>query len=389
MLAAQILVQGSGAGNRVRLVNSDLAVLELGEPRRDLPCTVSPIKPFLGFNLRFHSGYDVAVPLNELAGAGNTLTLLFRVTSDDRKDKRSYFLQKVKVPAVEEGAKGDTFLQGGFDLGEGAYHVDWLMRDRRGRICSYYWDIEASLGDDDKQIQLASPHGSVQAVEFERFQEEPPVARVQDVAPLHVKILANFAPQDSVASSLQPLETGALVSILRRISRDPRIGEFSLVAFNLQKQKIFFRQDDVSRIDFPGLGEALNSLDLGTVAFNNLLEEHGDTHFLENLVQREVVAKDHPDAVIFVGPKAMLDENVPKETLKAIGRLDYPIFYLNCNLDPRRTPWRDAIGSVVKFFQGFEYLVSRPRDVWFSVKEMVSRTDDFRQQRTQNAYAPK
>ena len=64
---------------------------------------------------------------------------------------------------------------------------------------------------------------------------------------------------------LQPVDTGALVSILRSIFREPRIGKFSIVAFNMQEQKVVYRQEDADRIDFPALGQALTSLNLGTI----------------------------------------------------------------------------------------------------------------------------
>ncbi len=80
---------------------------------------------------------------------------------------------------------------------------------------------------------------------------------------LNVKVLVNFAPQDSLSAALQPLDTTALVSILRTISRDPRIGKFSVVAFNMQEQKVIYRQDDASRIDFPALGTALSHFESG------------------------------------------------------------------------------------------------------------------------------
>ena len=45
-------------------------------------CTVNPNKPELGFDLRFHGGFDVSVPLNDLSGGENQLTILFRVTPE-------------------------------------------------------------------------------------------------------------------------------------------------------------------------------------------------------------------------------------------------------------------------------------------------------------------
>ena len=71
--------------------------------------------------------------------------------------------------------------------------------------------------------------------------------------------MVNFAPQNAQSATLQPLDTNALLSILRSIAREPRIGKFSIVAFNMQEQRVLYRQEDASQIDFPALGKALES----------------------------------------------------------------------------------------------------------------------------------
>jgi hypothetical protein len=356
-----------------RIFNTDMAVLEAGEVRKDLPCEVTPIKPVLGFDLRFHAGYEVSVPLKDLAGSENLLTILFRVTPDNRKDEPTYFIQRVRVPRIEEDAVGDAYLQGSFDLGEGSYHVDWLMRDRSERVCSNFWDSEAALNPKEKQINVAIAPGVVEKTPQEQFLEEPPIERITTEPPLNVKVLVNFAPQNANSATLQPLDTSALVSILRQIARDPHIGTFSIVAFNMQEQRVIYRQENASRIDFPALGEALRSINLGTVDLHRLEQKHGDTDFLANLIKTEIGGNDRPDALIFAGPKVMLDENVSQESLRDIGDIQYPVFYMNYALNPQAVPWRDSISRAVRFFKGTEYTISRPRDLWFAVSEMVSR----------------
>jgi hypothetical protein len=375
---AQVVMTGSGPGGLIRIFNTDAAVLELQEVRKDLPCSVVPVKPVLGFDLRFHSGYEVSVPLKELAGSENLLTMVFRVTPENRKDEPVYFVQRVRVPAIEQDAKGDAYLQGAFDLGEGNYHVDWLMRDRSERVCSDYWDVQAGLPSRDRQMDLELTPGAIRAAEAEPFKEEPPIERNQTEPPLNVKVLVNFAPQNQRSATLQPLDTTALVSILRGISREPRITKFSLVAFNLQEQRIVYRQDNANRIDFPALGEALQSLNLGTVDLKRLSQKSGETEFLTQLIQKEIGTEDHPDALIFAGPKALLDGNVPRDSLRDVGDVEYPVFYMNYNLNPQNNPWRDAIGHAVKFFKGYEFTISRPRDMWTAISEIISRTVKFK-----------
>src|SRR5580704_4381659 len=58
----------------VRLMPSDAVILENTDNRKDLPCTVTPDKAALGFDMKFHLGYDVSVPIKELAGLDNLLT---------------------------------------------------------------------------------------------------------------------------------------------------------------------------------------------------------------------------------------------------------------------------------------------------------------------------
>jgi hypothetical protein len=379
LLASTAVVHGqvvmlAGPNGHVNIFNSDLAVLEAGEVRKDLACTVNPSKPVLGFDLRFHAGYDVTIPLKDLAGGENSLNILFRVEQQNRPDHPTYFTQHVRVPRLEDDAKGEAYLQGGFDLGEGSYHVDWLMRDRAERVCSFSWDSEAALPIKDRSINLAIASGEIQRADGEQFKEEPPVQRVSNEPPLSVKVLVNFAPQNSSSAALQPVDTSALVSILRSISREPRIGKFSIVAFNMQEERVVYRQEGVDRIDFPALGAALGSLNLGTIDLKRLGEKHGDTEFLAGLVRKEVCSSPgRPDALIFAGPKVMLDANVPQDALKESGDVNFPVFYMNYNLNPQAVPWKDAISHTVRFFRGYEYTITRPRDLWFAVTEMVSR----------------
>jgi hypothetical protein len=370
---AQSVLTGFGPGGLVRLHNTDTAVLEVPEARKDLPCNVSPVKALVGFDMRFHAGYEVSIPLRDLAGPENLLTVIFRVTPENLKDEPYYFSQRIRVPAIEEDAKGDAYLQGAFDVGEGKYHVDWLMRDRSERVCSDYWEVEAFLTEREKDMGLVLAPSTVHSADSEPFREEPPVERSHEEQPVSVKVLINFAPQDSASAVLRPLDTSALVSILRTISREPRFGRFSLIAFNLQEQRVVYRQENADRIDFPALGEALSSLNLGTVDLKRLSQKNGETQFLADLIKRETGGASPPDGLIFAGPKALLPENVAAEELKSLGQLDYPVFYMNYNLYPQAAPWRDAIGAAVKFFKGTEFTISRPRDLWRAVTEMVSR----------------
>jgi hypothetical protein len=379
--SAQLIMTGNGG--MVRLFGTDQAILETPEPRKDLPCTVTPTKTAqVGFDLKFHGGYEVTVPMKELAGQENLLTIIFRVTP--AVGDATYFIQRIRVPEIDEDAKGEAAFFGSFDVGEGKYKVDWLMRDRAERVCSNYWEVDAQLSDKDTQMALAIAAASVRQTETEYFRQEPPVERETD--PTTVKILLNYAPQNPRSSVMRPVDTSALVSILRNISRDPRVSKFSLVAFCMQEQKVLYRQENAEKIDFPALGEALAKIQLGRVDLARLADKESDVRFLTDLIRNELGSSERPDAFIFAGPKVMLEHNIEIETLKEIGSLDAPVFYMNYNLFPQVTPWRDTIGNAVKYFKGLEYTISRPRDLWSATTEVVNRIQKSRSARiAQNA----
>ncbi len=373
-LRAQMLLRPAEVGELVHPMPSDMVVLESDETRKDIPCTVAPQKPELGFDLRFHSGYSVTVPIRELAGDGGTLSIIFRVAPDEDRNRASYFVQHFRVPPIEDDAKGDAFLEGSVDVGEGKYHVDWLMRDQAERICSTTWTTEAALALKDKPLPLFINPNQVLQTAPEPFVND---ALVRTNAPidngLTVKLLVNFAPQQFNSPALQRSDTEALVSILKAIERDPHVGRIALVAFNMQEGRIVYRQDTAENIDFPALGKALTTVKLGTVSIAKLGQKHSETDFLQDLIQREIGTTSRPDAVIFAGPKAMLDADVPQEDLRRIGDIECPVFYMNYNLNPQAVPWKDSISHAIRAFKGTEYTISRPRDLWLSTSEMVSR----------------
>jgi hypothetical protein len=245
------------------------------------------------------------------------------------------------------------------------------MRDRLERVCSSSWRVEANVSPQDKDMDLTLAPGTVQATDPRQFRAEPPKAPTAGSG-LHVKVLVNFAPQKQHAATLTPIDTSALVSLLRRLSRDERIGSYSLVAFNLNNQRVLFRQDNVEQIDFPALGASLQDVSPGTVDLQMLADKGSGTRFLTDLMNQEL-ALAGADAVVFAGPKAMLEGNVPAEEIEKLSAYELPVYYFNYALNPFLNPWRDTIGKAVKSLKGVEYTIRTPRDIWRSVSEMVSR----------------
>jgi hypothetical protein len=363
---AQDLMQPAGGGSVV-LFNSDMAVFESGDRRRDLPCEVKAIKPQLGFDLSYHAGYTVTVPRRELA-TSREVVVITRVASTDKENEPSYFIQKMRTGEATDSDELGGF-HGVFNLGEGSYRLDWLMRDSLGRFCSDSWEIGIEPLGKNRGSELAIQPGQIKPARINPFNVEPLPAKEYSESLPPVKVLLNFAPVDPTASALSPAEVHALLSMLRNIARDPRIGRLSLAVFNLDQRKILYEQENT--IDFEALGRELESLKLGTVEFANLVDgKNGTATFLASLLEAKPETATNP-TYIFIGPT----DGVPDDfTLEATGgEMAGNVLYLNYNPDPTVHVWGDAISRVVKFFKGRKYVISQPRDLLAMWPDFISR----------------
>ena len=75
-------------------IQLEQAILEAQDPRKDLPCTANQIKPQLGFDMKFHGGYEVSIPLREpfVIATGRidtTRAALVRATLEDEGGRRA------------------------------------------------------------------------------------------------------------------------------------------------------------------------------------------------------------------------------------------------------------------------------------------------------------
>jgi hypothetical protein len=371
----------SRLGSEVRPPNTDVAVLESNQLRKDLSCQVRPQKPYLGFDLRFHAYYRVTVPNKALADAGGSLQLVARVRPAANSEEPVYLTHRLSVPELLLESRSEGMLTSEFELGFGRYRVDWMMRDNRGRVCSSHWNLEVRQRGETLPLTLAPnmvSEGLEGPLNFE------PSAERDVIQPLHVKVLLNVSPPSPRESILQPEYAEVLLSILRAITREPRVSHVTLVAFNLIGQKITYRHDAAKRIDFVELARSLQTTTAGTVSYGRLQDPLSETQFVTNLLIDQLSARTgSEDAIIILGPKVTIEKKVPLESLREAGAPSCPIFYLNYNPDPIEQPFADAIGSALKAFKGIlAYNIVLPRDLGVAMKDIL-----FRMSRSANAHA--
>jgi len=341
--------------------------------RVDFSCRVTANQPVLGFDLPFHSGYSVTVPIGFLAGASGRLQATLRVTPDATVTKPVFLTQRFKIPDVPADARGEAILSGGFDLGVGRYRVDWMIRDASDRVCSLHWDVEAKPGRGEHRVRLTLGPNAVSGPEESSAGYDSQTQR-DPTHQQHIKFLLNLSPANA-GDILRSADAGVLFSMLIGIAREPGIGRVSLVAFNLREQKIVYQQEEADMIDFGALANALPSSAAGTIDYRLLRDPLSETRFATKLLTEELGTRTaSPDAIVIIGPKVALDRDVPLQSLRAGGTAVCPIFYLNYNSGHAGTLWNDTIGAALKAYNGaMRYNIVVPRDFGVAVGDILSR----------------
>ena len=166
-----------------------------------------------------------------------------------------------------------------------------------------------------------------------------------------------------------------MISGLRVMSRHPALAEFALAAFSLEEQKVLHRQEFSMRIDFPELGDAIESLTPGTVQVETL-RQGSDLQFLDELLAEELSDIAQVDAIVFVGADDRFGKRVSAETMERLRATGVPVFHFNSTV----FLWRGAIGNAVKSLGGKEYKVRQPHELAKAVESLVADILAQRQQ---------
>jgi hypothetical protein len=361
-LQAQVLFDAS-PGSPLRFHPSDSAVLAGDENRTDFDCSVEPQSPRLGFDLKFTAGYVVRVPARTVTSSGDSLRILFRVKPSGVGGAPAvYFRQNLDIPHVSaEG--GTAAFPGRFMVGPGKYEIDWLMRNRQGRVCSAHWTATAAMPPRTGLLAAAAPENLIRPYREDTFADEPPVERATKAAGgLHVALLVNLAPLDRNRFKLDSHEIESLVTMLRTLHREPSLGLFSLTAFNAYDRRLVYSVERQPRLDFAALGEAIDSMPTGVVDVDALADEEGDQHFLSSLLNSAFdAARERPDAIVIMGPKVDRDSAISAELLQITARPEV-IFQFSYNRNPHSYPWPGAIESALRPYGLVHANVARPQD---------------------------
>jgi hypothetical protein len=277
---------------------------------QQLRCEVTPAEPILDFSFRFQSGYSVSVPMEQYLGPKHSWVIVTRVTPAEGKP--GYLAARVRLPDVPPNkVKVDTF--GGFLVGPGRYRVEWAMFDDSGRVCRKDWNIEAKLKRSERNVKLDIPPGAVSDFSARGLTRQ--VRSRDDAAPFRLTILLHAAPVSPRRTHLRMNDRLLLISTLGSLAATVPAASVRLAVFNLDQQRVLYNQEEFTLDSIGRVSEILNQLELDTIDYHALQNPTGHVDLLSDLINRELAASKHSDAVVFLGPVSRFIDKIPPSAL--------------------------------------------------------------------------
>jgi hypothetical protein len=334
--------------------------------RRSFRCKVSLFGPALDFELRFFTGFQLTAPAKQLAGPRRYFALRVLVEPHEREGAQpALFERDFLAGPIPPG--GEFQLRDSFASGPGRYKVTWVMVDSAGASCSVTETIKAELDGSERDLDLRAQPGQVFNSRLRLFRPERAIVFDDSEAPLRVKVFLNLdVPRSRGRTRIRAWEIMPRISALRALSRHPRVGELSMVAYSVEDQTVVSRHRLRDAFDYRSLRRSIDDLEPGFVSVEQL-ERDSDLGFFNEMLLEELPGDEEVDAYIFLGPDVFVRKNREKELLESIGPLGAPTFFLADG----RAPWKGLIGKTVGFFGGKTYRFYDPGEMAEAVDRLV------------------
>jgi hypothetical protein len=349
---------------------SPLAAAETQNER--FQCRVELFGPRLDFELRFFTGFRIYAPTEPLEGPSRFFVLRVLVTPLDVPGAEPSMFERTfqagPIPAVR---RKEIQISDSFATGPGRYKVAWALIDTRGPSCVVEREIKAELRKKDSGTKLSVAPGEVINSRIRMFRSEKAVVGESAKPPLRVKVFLDLdVPQGRGRTRVRLWELMPRIAALRALSRHPRIGGLSLVAYSVEEQAVIARHLIRDEFDYGSLRRNIDELQPGFVSIDQL-QKDSDLAFFNEMLLRELPGDEPVDAYVFLGPDVIIRKNREKERLESIGPIPTPMFSLVNGL----SSWKGLVGKTVGFFGGRTLRFYNPIQMSEGVEKLVADLD--------------
>jgi hypothetical protein len=355
------------------------------EKINSLNCFVDPWGPSLDFNFRYQSGFEAAVNMKQLTPS-EQINAYLRITPD--RGSPVFLQNPIDIPAMPKDS-GATFQSrnrrrfqltgsGTFSVGEGKYSVELLLLDAGGRSCYQRWKAQTGKYP-DKSVPGAMRAGAVEPVKPVSWNGK------LDANGLRVSVLLDAAPVNPLATRLHASDRAFSLAALATLLRELPCQSVQIVAFNLDRQRDVFRQQNFDADGFAKLTDALQSLEFSSVPVE-ALKRGNNLEYLRRLA-REQLASGQFDAVVFLGPNLQTTDKNPQiqGTRASSTHFFYFEEYGSALVGPRPeagrytrvletdTPFPDSIEYLTKELHGSVFHIISAKDLALAIPKMLAQ----------------
>jgi hypothetical protein len=196
--------------------------------------------------------------------------------------------------------------------------------------------LQARRWGSERQLKQTAPPGAVEEISESGSR---PVEAKSGPKIGRLTILVHAAPLLPNRSALGPDDIQRLEDSIASLLRELPAESVRLIAFNLDQRAIILRKDEFVLAEIDELTRALRELELGLVDYRVLRDRPLPLDLLLGVVQAEL-QDSKPDAIIVLGPRTRLQDDVRPDVLGKRPAAIPPIFDLAFQLERRTLPVR-------------------------------------------------
>jgi len=334
-----------------------------------LKARLYPVHAQMNLSFRFQAGYFIELQANQFEGTGrrHRLAIVLRVTPEGGEP--TYLGTLYRLPSIAKAMPHQFLSLGGiFFLGEGNYSIELVATDDKERTYFAKQKVSATLRGAEKLVTPVIERGAVMPLSGLRIAR----SLSPDAQALKLTLLLHAAPNYSRSTVFRPQDLGRLLGAMSALVEQVPVKSLRVVAFNLDQQKEYFREDNFDGSGFDKLRESLLPISPGTVDFKVLQNRKGHIDLLADMIGREIEGDDPPDAVIVLGPMARLDDRVRAGIIAQNPPNGPRFFYFQYKSmrDSGQSQMPDTIESAMKRVMGKVFHIFTPGDFAKAIAEL-------------------
>jgi hypothetical protein len=323
---------------------------------QSLTCEVQPFAPVLTYRLVYRAGFVVSAPMAQFGSGERALTLTVEVRPQRAGAKPLLMRDTGELQKSSNASKFEVEMAGGFFLGEGEYRAKMTLTDDRQRACRKSWRVSLK-----PHVKTELAPGQLKA--FSQVEWPHPGRRR---GALTVLFHAGSREHNTVL-------VNSLAAILGRM----RFSHVEVVAFSLDQHKELLRQEVKGPLEFQQVVDTIEAYNPQTVSYGVLKDPAGHRNLLWQLMAKESLRPQPPEAVVFLGYSTLEDRHVyvPPACKDGSHRTVYA--YLDFAEQRRRDPRHmlppelpDAISRVTHACSGKVFYVHSPAELASAVDKV-------------------